>query len=197
MLTCQTPCVQGGVPKTTSPWQAGYLSTNKGACKTLLGCIKCPLRQSCSCAVLLVQASRLSPMLFEEVKNPAPHEFCFTRLSLNKLEKPPSLMSCVEKASQDLAGVTVGQPSLFSFKEGLDPGVLSRGGGARNSSGGNWKGQHEASSECILSAWGEWHGERQRMEREEWDSWSLKENNRKLGLKIERLSWRGWERQEK
>lgn len=106
-------------------------------------------------------------MLFEEVEDTAPHELHFARLSLNKSEQCPSLMSCTEKASQGLAGVTVGQPCLFSFKEGLENGMLSGGGGARNSGSGNWKGQREADSECILSAWGEWHGERLRMEREE------------------------------
>jgi len=60
-----------------------------------------------------------------------------------------------------------GQPSLFSFKEGLDPGMLSGGGGVRSTGSSNWRGQHEGSSECILSAWGGWHRERLRMEREE------------------------------
>lgn len=163
LRVCREVCQKPPLPDR----QVIYLSISKGACKTLLGRIKRPLRQSCSCAGLLVQPSRLSLILFEGVENPAPHELCFTRLSLNKSEKRPSLISCVKKASQGLAGVTVGQHSLFSFKEGLDPGMLSGGGGARNSSSGNWKEQHEASSECILSAWGEWHGERQRMEREE------------------------------
>lgn len=106
-------------------------------------------------------------MLFEEVEDPAATELCFARLSLNESENCPLLMSYMEKASQGLTGITVGQPCLLSFKGGLDHGMLSGGGGARNSGSGNWKGRHEAGSECIPSAWGGWHRERLRMERED------------------------------
>lgn len=76
-------------------------------------------------------------------------------------------MSCAEEPSQVLAGVAVGQPCLFSFKEDLDHGVLSGGGGVRSIGSSNCKGQGEGSSKCIQSVWGGWHRERLRMEREE------------------------------
>jgi len=63
----------------------------------------------------------------------------------------PSLTSCAEEHLQVLAGVAVGQPLLFSSKEDLDHGVLSGGGGVTSSGSGNWKGQGEGSSDCILS----------------------------------------------
>lgn len=56
-------------------------------------------------------------MLFGEVEDPAPHEFCFAWLSLSESEKYPSLMFCVEEASQDLAGVTVGNTDSFHLKK--------------------------------------------------------------------------------
>lgn len=194
--SCARLRVQGGggagCLKKHLSWQAGYtLFISKGACKTLPGSIKCPMGQGWSCAGHVVQASRPSPMLFEEVEDPAPHELCFARLSLNKSEKCLSSTSCTEKASQGLAGVTVGQPCLFSFEKGLDRGMLSGGGGARNSSSGNWKGQHEAGSECILSAWGGWHGERLRMEKEEWDPWSLKEKQQETRFENRKIKLEG------
>lgn len=60
---------------------------------------------------------------------------------MSKKKKNPSLMSCTEEPSQALAGVAVGQPRLFLFKEDLDHGVLSGGGGVRSSGSSNWKGQ--------------------------------------------------------
>lgn len=119
--TPASDCVQrgGGVSKTTFAWPAHYFYQfiSKRACETLLGSSRCSLGQSSSCAGPVVQASRVKPMLFGEVEDPAPHELCFAWLSLSESEKYPSLMFCVEEASQDLAGVTVGNTDSFHLKK--------------------------------------------------------------------------------